>query len=55
MNVTLVLLLIAGLLSGVFQVLNKKLAGSNHKPSTHAAFIALVNRAMMLLGIFLLD
>ena len=43
MNVTLALLLIAGLLSGVIQVLNKKLAGSNHQPSTHAAFIALAN------------
>jgi len=54
MNVTLVLLLIAGLLSGVIQVLNKKLAGSKHQPSTHVAFISLVNRAMVLLGIFLL-
>ncbi len=43
MNFTFLLLLFAGLLSGVIQVLNKKLAGSKHRSSTHAAVIALAN------------
>ncbi len=43
MNLALLLLLIAGVLSGIIQILNKKLAGSYHQPSTHAAFIALAN------------
>lgn len=43
MDFTLLLLLFAGLLSGTIQVLNKKLAGSNHQSSTHAVVIALAN------------
>ncbi len=43
MDLIFLLLLFAGLLSGVIQVLNKKLAGSNHRSSTHAAVIALTN------------
>lgn len=43
MNLALLLLLIAGLLSGVIQILNKKLAVLKHQSSTHAAVIALTN------------